>query len=238
MGGVTRNQVLEGLARYGYSFRHPAPRYAGEALLEQLVTQKDPRLLEAFPAVFLVLLEEKEVLEWELSGWTSSRKLSGAQRRRLMVLLALSYLLFELFGLNQTQLRRTAKALSSLSNWKKEVEMLRPSFQESGEVSLGEGVRLSVDRMKTQFRQYALLKPPAEAVQKRREELELELLLSEFFTPRQKELLSKRRAGEPFTKTEREYYYRVVRRRLKALADERLQQFAKVNLNKPPVASR
>ena len=232
MNRVTRTQLLEGLARYGYSFRRPAPLPAGEALLEQLVDQKDPRLLEAFPAVFLALLEEKEVLEWESSYRPPFRKLPSAQRGRLIVLLAFSYLLFELFGLSQPHLRRTAKALSTFSDWKKEVESLRPSFQASGEASLGEGVRLSVDRMKTQFRQYALLKPPAEAAQKRREELEMELLLSEFFTPRQKELLFKRRAGEPFTKTEREYYYRVVRRRLKALADERLQQFAIVNLNK------
>lgn len=227
MSGVTRNQLVEGLARYGYSFRRPAPFSAGETLLEQLVKQKDPRFLEAFPTVLLTLLEEKETLEWESSQWTPSRKLSSAQRSRLMVLLALSYLLFELFGLNQAHLRRTAKVLSALSSWKKEVELLRPSFQESGEVPLGEGGWLSVERMKTQFRHYALLRPTSEAVQKRREELELELLLSEFFTPRQKELLVKRQAREVFTKTEREYFYRVVRKRLKALANEELHQFAR-----------
>ncbi len=227
MNKVSRSQLFEGLARYGYSFRRPAPPSAGEALLEQLVKQKDPRLLESFPVVFLNLLEEKETLEWELFRWDPSRKLSGVQRKRLATLLALSYLLFELFGLDQAHLQRTQKVLSKLSNWKKEVELLRPSFQGGGEFQLREGVMLSLERVKTQFRQYALLNPPSEAVQKRREELELELLLSELFTPRQKELLVKRQTGEPFTKTEREYFYRVVRKRLKALADERLHQFAR-----------
>ena len=124
------------------------------------------------------------------------------RRKRLATLLALSDVLYELFGLDQAHLRRTEKVLSKLSNWKKEVELLRRSFQGGGEFQLGEGVLLSVERVKMQFRQYALLKPPSEAVQKRREELELELLLSEFFTPRQKELLVKRQTGESFTKTD------------------------------------
>ena len=57
--------------------------------------------------------------------------------------------------------------------------------------------------------------------------LELELLLSVLFTPRQKELLKKSLAGKPMTKTEREYYSRVVKKRLKAVADARLHQMAR-----------
>ncbi|MDP3921131.1 MAG: hypothetical protein Q8R76_10055 [Candidatus Omnitrophota bacterium] len=64
-------------------------------------------------------------------------------------------------------------------------------------------------------------------VDKRAGELEFELLLSALFTPRQKSLLKKKMAGQPLSKTEREYFSRVVKKRLKALANEELHQLAK-----------
>ena len=57
-------------------------------------------------------------------------------------------------------------------------------------------------------------------------DMELELLLSQFFTSKQKDLLKKRVRHEELTKTEREYFSRVVNKRLKALANEHLYQFA------------
>ena len=66
-----------------------------------------------------------------------------------------------------------------------------------------------------------------EALEKKKHDLEFELLLSEVFTPRQKTLLRKKLEAKPLTKTEREYYSRVLKKRLKALANEELHALAR-----------
>jgi len=55
----------------------------------------------------------------------------------------------------------------------------------------------------------------------------LEYSLSELFSPRQKELVMKKFKGEKFTKTESEYYSRVVKKRLSALANPDVHDLAK-----------
>ena len=57
--------------------------------------------------------------------------------------------------------------------------------------------------------------------------MKLELLLSELFTRRQKELLRKRAEGAAMTNTEKTYFYRTVNKRLKALADEEVHALAR-----------
>ena len=50
--------------------------------------------------------------------------------------------------------------------------------------------------------------------------------LGTLFSKRQKEIILKRLKGNPLTKTEREYYSRVVKKKLKALANRDLQKIA------------
>ena len=228
MKKLSRKQLLEELASHGYPLLKAPSTYPGTELLENLLKQNDPRLLEGFPVVLAHLLREKNGLDWERPGWNRERRLSERTEKRLVRLLGLSYLLFRLFGLDQAQLERTRRLLSrSSSDWKEEVSTLQDDFQGSRPVKLEGNLSLSTERLKTQFRNYVVQDPESKEAQERRRQLELELLLSEFFTPRQKELLAKRQAGDLFTKTEKEYFYRVVRKRLRALANEELHQFAR-----------
>ncbi|MBW1909756.1 MAG: hypothetical protein JRJ11_09490 [Deltaproteobacteria bacterium] len=54
----------------------------------------------------------------------------------------------------------------------------------------------------------------------------LHLHLNPLFPRKQKELVLKRLKGEPFTKTEREYYSRVVKKKLEALASNEIREIA------------
>lgn len=228
MKSKDRKRLLEGLAQYGYSLLEPVSTYRGEDLLKDLLREDDPRLLEGFPVVLVNLFAEKQALGWEGQKWDPKRHFSGPERARLVSLVVLSYLLLKLFGLDSTQVSRLEKLLAKLSSdWKKRLATFEAPFLESRSVPLDSKVSLSTERLKTQFRNYAVQGEGSKEVGKKRRELELELLLSEFFTPRQKELLTRRLRGEPFTKTEREYFYRVVRKRLKALASDELHQFAR-----------
>lgn len=58
------------------------------------------------------------------------------------------------------------------------------------------------------------------------DELSLEYALSQIFTPKQKEIFLKRLQGKKLTKTEREYFYRVVKKKALALANVDLQRLA------------
>jgi len=55
----------------------------------------------------------------------------------------------------------------------------------------------------------------------------LDVYLDRLFSPKQKELVLKKRDGITFTKTEREYYSRIVRKKLEAIASEEVGQIAK-----------
>ena len=55
----------------------------------------------------------------------------------------------------------------------------------------------------------------------------LDIYLDRLFSPKQKELVFKKRDGIAFTKTEREYYSRIVRKKLEAIASEEVGKMAR-----------
>ena len=55
---------------------------------------------------------------------------------------------------------------------------------------------------------------------------QLYMYLDRLFSPKQKDLVFKKLDGESFTKTEREYYSRVVRKKLEAIANKEVREIA------------
>ena len=72
--------------------------------------------------------------------------------------------------------------------------------------------------MRPEVNQGQIQLPPSET---------LDIYLDRLFSPKQKELVLKKRDGNAFTKTEREYYSRVVRKKLEAIASEEVGRIAK-----------
>ena len=219
---------MDQLAQHGYELMRPRSTEPGEKLLVSLLQQDDVRLLEGFPVVLAHLLREKERLEWENKKWPSLNEVSKKTKQRLAVMLVLSHLLFGLFGMKEYSLR-VLKLLKRWTGAKESGEFVKSftgPFLKSQSVKM-DNLELSTERLKNNFRNYVVHNEKGERDQKKRQVLEFELLLSELFTPRQKELLKKRLEAKPMTKTEREYFYRVVSKRLKALASEELHQMAR-----------
>jgi len=225
---MNREQVVEGLAQYGYELLRPTRSYKGEDLLLNLLKQDDARLLEGFPVAYENLLRNKKQFEWDNPKWQPTKKLSKQETAKLLYLLTLSYLLFKLYGEDKTYLQRTEKLLSKVAhNWKEYLNRVSQSFNLSDPVKFDKELSLSSERLKHQYRNYVVHRTQTKNLVDTTKDLELELLLSEFFTPKQKELIKKRQFKKSLTKTEREYYYRVVSKRLKALANENLSQYVK-----------
>ncbi|MBI3087540.1 MAG: hypothetical protein HYY91_01440 [Candidatus Omnitrophica bacterium] len=176
--------------------------------------------------MLLNALREQATLRWELQRWNPEKELGETASRRLTGLLAVSYLLFRLFGLEPELQERVRKLLAKCKDGEETLRSLEPQFAASASVAMN-GLRLSTDRLKSTFRTYAVGAPDRREDQEKTHELELELLLSELFTPRQKELLRKRAEHAEMTKTEKAYFYRTVSKRLKALANEELHALAR-----------
>lgn len=221
-----RPTLLENLSRYGYPLMQPLSSHEPEEVLENLLKQDDVRLLEGFPVVLWSMLKTKEKTTWESPHWHPAEELSLKAQHRFAYLLSLSYYLFRLFGVGKTFEDRVMKLIDKVEWGKQALVNSNKPFMSSETVAV-DRVELSTERLKETFRNYATHSDENQNVQKKSHELEVELLLSELFTPLQKDLLRKRLEGKDLSKTEREYFYRVVKKRLKALANDELHQLAR-----------
>lgn len=221
-----QHELFAQLAAYGYPLVEPAAPRDPEGLLERLARQREPRLVEGFAVVLLHALRERASLRWEKKEWNPQRELGTRTAERLAGLLAVSGLLFRLFGVERALQERVLRLLPKFPQGTETLQRLEAPVMKSEPVRV-DGLTLSADRLKTTFRRYYLDADRPAAPEDRTRALELELLLSTLFTPRQKELLRKRASGASMTNTERTYFYRTVNKRLKALASEEVHQLAR-----------
>ena len=117
MSLMTKEQLLENLAKYGYPLLEPESDKP-EEVLKTLLEQKDYRFLEGFPVVFVNALRAKDQLEWETSDW-SPNFYSKRAKTLLPHLLAFTLLLFKFYKVGETFERRTSKLLSKFRSGKK-----------------------------------------------------------------------------------------------------------------------
>jgi hypothetical protein len=181
----------------------------------------DTRLLEGFPVV----------LANALSGGEPKVDLAKAEarlgvleeRKRFRQLAMLSFYLFDLYGLGE--LRQRAQGQELL----KDDEGLQKRLVENQPLQLHGDRELDPERLKRTFLDYVVRAREGRSGEEKArlgDEFRREFYLSLLFSPRQKDLLYKKLRGEPMTKTEREYFSRVVKKKLMALADPDLYRLA------------
>lgn len=222
---LSQEQLLESLAEYGYPLLRQS--HSPEVVLKNLLEGDDFRLMEGFPIVLANILQGQETFSWEKSA-CSAWQLTRKAQKRLPVLLALSYLLFQGEGLGQNAKSRVLKLLQKFPDGKQVLKNVTAQFSKSERFKAG-GEEFSVERFKNAFQTYRTQMGNSSKDQdseKKKHDLQFELLLSEVFTPRQKLLLRKRLEAKPLTKTEREYFSRVLKKRLRALASDELHRMA------------
>ena len=98
-------------------------------------------------------------------------------------------------------------------------------------VRLNKRVFLSTKRLRNTLRRYASSLENFESAREReklrqQQSFDLHKHLSALFSPKQKELVLKKLGGESFTKTEQEYFSRVVKKKLEALTNTELRRIA------------
>ncbi len=223
---MNESALLSGLAQWGYPMLQVLPENEPEDVLLNLLRQKDMRLLEGFPVVFYHMLQEKPETRWERESWDPRAEMKSPVLFVTMVLGSL--FLLEGQKENVQFLKRTRKILDQFPEFEDLEKKFREAFQKNlpWKVRSGEtAYELSPERFKKTFTRYKE-KTYAPEAEQQKFQLEREWLLSELFTPKQKELMRKKMEGKKLTKTEKEYFSRVVKKRLRALADEQLHQLA------------
>jgi len=85
------------------------------------------------------------------------------------------------------------------------------------------GQTMSSERVKTVFiNYYGETETRLNNLFSEKKQYDLQYSLSQIFSPRQKELIMKKLSGEKLTKTEREYFSRVIKKKILALANPEL----------------
>jgi len=192
-------------------------------ILDALAGAQDSALVSRFPAVLALCARRGiELSSQHLLGryWESNPK-----RQNLEVLLFTSAELFRREGIPAP--RNLAQIAESL-------RARHAGLSSTVEVRLTGGPVVAVTDMRAALHQFAGSvaqapgKPekPAAAEVRRGGSAHLPNLLDLLFSAKQKELVFKKLRGQHLTKTEREYYSRVVKKKLAAIADSEMQELA------------
>ena len=188
-------------------------------ILDALASSDDTAVVARFPAVLAICARRGLALNSQAlfsRYWETSPK-----RQNLEKLLLISAAIFNLQGLKAPK------------NLDKIAESLKPKYGElleAGEFQLSSGMCISIKDLQNTLKAYtgSQIRPPA--IQAKKSPLNadsLDVYLDRLFSPKQKELVLKKRDGQAFTKTEREYYSRIVRKKLDAIASEKLMKLAR-----------
>ena len=192
-------------------------------ILDALAGAQDPALVTRFSAVLaLCARREIELSSQNILGryWESSPK-----RQNLEKLLFISAELFQRAGIPAPRnLPQIAESLKSR----------HAGLSTAGEVQLTGGPCVAVADLRAALTQFAgavnqpSMAPerPSAADHRRAWSAHLPILLDLLFSEKQKELVFKKLRGQHLTKTEREYYSRVVKKKLVAIADGEMQELA------------
>ncbi|MFH1673792.1 MAG: hypothetical protein ABIF87_10280 [Pseudomonadota bacterium] len=217
---MVKKELLENLNRLGFSLMEAKEDFDVNKTLAEVVKSKDTRLWEGFP-VLLANAAQEYYFDYDqvLKNLTKRQ-----EREDFHSLLLLSLALYQYYHLsfvwsNQLKKRFSNQDLAHL-------QKLRNSLVHGKVASFG-NKRFHSSRLKETFNNY--FEQDAEKTKRLKEkyeDLSLEYALSQLFSPKQKELFQKKLKGEPFNKTEREYYSRAVKKKVSALANPELHRLA------------
>ncbi|PKM99136.1 MAG: hypothetical protein CVU78_07800 [Elusimicrobia bacterium HGW-Elusimicrobia-2] len=219
---MTNKNLLEKVRDLGFAVLAPEEAPNANKVLAEVILSREIRLLEGFP-VMLFNAAAKGLFNYV----RVSKMLRKNEDRALLKDLALlSMALYKRLKIKcpwpgKADVSRTKKDLNRLNSFYK-------GFKDKRDFVTAGTYRLNPERIEEIFNNY-LSESDSKAVDSRQkyERLSLEYAQSQIFSPKQKELFAKKLNGEKLSKTEREYFSRVVKKKITALANPELHQMAR-----------
>jgi hypothetical protein len=188
-------------------------------ILDALAAAQDPALVSRFPAV--LALCGRRGIELNSSNLLGRYWESNPKRQNLEKLLFVSAELFR---------RENMAAPLHLRQIAESLKARHAALAAADYVQLTGGPRVAVADMLSALKQFAAERPPSRKLPApevpRGGSVHLGARLELLFSEKQKELIFKKVKQQPMTKTEREYYSRVVKKKLAAIAAPEIQELA------------
>ena len=221
---MNKDELITVLGELGYRLFTPEKERLRSKkvldVLDELSASEDSRLIEAFPIVLATCAHRG--IKLNIRGLLSRYNQENQRKANLEKLIMASSDLLAQEGLDKPEgLDGTVEPLRV-----KYGDLLKEEL-----LDLSKHRSISIERLRNALRRYTIDLGRSESFrerdrQKQFRSLQVDLHLSTLFPPKQKELILKKLKGDPLTKTEQEYYSRVVKKKLVGLANGELRKIA------------
>ena len=221
---MNKEELITALGQLGYRLFSPEKQRLSSKkvldVLDELSASDDSRLIEAFPVVLANCAHGG--IKLDIRGLLSSYGTGSQRRANLEKLILASSDLLAQEGLDKPE------GLSLI--WQKQPHSHGDLLKEEL-LDLGKHRSVSTERLRNALRRYAIDLERSESVRERNSRkqfrsFQLDLHLSTLFPPKQKELILKKLKGDSLSKTEQEYYSRVVKKKLESVVNSELRKIA------------
>lgn len=217
---MENNNLVKRLNNLGFPLLEVTEEADANLTLADVVKSRELRLWEGFPVV-LAFSGEMGMFNYDK---TKSRLRSSFDKLHLGLLLAMSLALYKALNLKFAWSGRLYQSLDK--EGRGQFEGYLKALNNDQDLYLGARL-MSAQRLKATFNNY--FKRERENLKDLlsvKEELGLEYALSQVFSPKQKDLFLKKLKNEKLTKTEKEYFSRVVKKKAVALANPELHRLS------------
>jgi len=219
-------ELLKQLASLGLPLFQAEKYLDVNKVLSDTVKSKNVRLWESFPLLLVNASKRNEFSYEEVTRMLESNFYSHLFKDLVLVSLTFYKYLHLKFGWANKLFNQLVFSDSDKETFNSFLEY----FKKNQDVVVSER-RLNPERMRHVFNNYFKKDElGVKDLRVRKDNLSLEYAMSQLFTPKQKELFLKKFRGEKMSKTEREYFSRVVKKKVLALANSELHRLANTTL--------
>ena len=217
---MKNKNLIDSVNALGFPLFDVEKKQDADLVLANIVKSKELRFWEGFPVV-LANSAEKGLFSHDNINSILKNPL---RKSTFNSLIAMSLAVYDFFNLKFSWLNSLQKVLSIPKQKEKKIFVKQLKKQEDLYLL---GQKISSQRLKTVFENYFIQKRNTlNELLLVKDELRLEYSLSQIFSIKQKELFLKKLKREKLTKTEKEYYSRVIKKKVLALTDPELHNLA------------
>ena len=218
---MVSGDFLKRLRKLGFPLLETEEVHDANATLAEVVKSKDLRLWEGFP-VILANSENKGFFDYEA---VKTHLKESLDRDKLSPLVIMSLALYKTLDIKFSWADKLYRNLNK--DDKKMFDRVVKDLKKKESFKF-QGCLMSSQRLKQIFNNYFNQERlDLNDMLSVKEGLSLEYALSQVFSPKQKELFLKKFRREKLTKTEKEYFSRVVKKKVMALANSELHRLSR-----------
>lgn len=219
---MKNESLVKRLSKLGFPLFETEETVDANGTLADVVRSKDPRLWEGFP-VILANSAERGLFDYD--SVLQHLKEERPERHNLLSLVVMSLALYKALNTKFFWATKLYKSLPPDS--KKEMDSFVEKLKKDEDFKVSHHL-MSSQRLRSTFNNYfGQVRSRVSELLSMQEEFALEYSLSQVFSPKQKELFLRKLRREKLTKTEKEYFSRVVKKKVLALANPELHRFAR-----------